>query len=272
MGKFRLANLGSGRAAALLLAGVLGAAFPGGAAFASPASEALIKEGTALRRSGRDAEAVKKLQAAYDLEATPRAAAQLGLCLQALGRWSEADAKLAEAISATTDPWVKKNRDTLKESSEVVKTHVGRVDVVGDPVGAVVLVNGNNVGTLPLADAVPVNEGLVAVELSAPGYETGTRSLTIAGGSYQRLVVRLVKTQTTQPAPVSLMPADQGANDPALTASAATDSEGSSKSVFKSPWFWGGVAAVVVATAVAVVLLSSGDPKSPAFTDSGDLQ
>ena len=255
--------------AVVFLSGLFGAV-----ADASDKSDSLTKEGIALRRAGRDAEAVRKLQAAYDLESTPKAAAQLGLCLQALGRWAEADGKLAEAISATSDAWIRKNRDTLKDSLEIGKTHVGRVEVIGEPAGSTVTMNGKNVGTLPLADAVPVNEGLVDVELSAAGYDRAQRSLTIVGGGYQSLFVRLTK-KTGAPHASSPAPSAQSEAEPlpaaALTASPPTETESTTQPLTKNPWFWGGVAAVVVAGVVTAVVLSSGGMKDPSFTEMGNL-
>ncbi len=74
----------------------------------------LSAEAVELRRAGQDAEALPKFEEAYRLSPTPKAAAQLGLCLQALGRWSEADARLSEALKAKDDTWVRKNRDILR--------------------------------------------------------------------------------------------------------------------------------------------------------------
>lgn len=235
-------------------------------AFASGASEALTKEATALRRAGRDAEAVKKFKMAYDMDPAPRSAGQLGLCLQALGRWSEADEKLAEAISATQDPWIRKNRDTLKESLEVVKTHVGRIEVIGEPAGALVTVNGQDIGPIPFPDAIPVNEGIVDVELSATGYQRAQRSLTISGGSYQRLVLRLIKTNA--PTQAALNPrVSAGPNVSAEDLQQAESSSGWSK----SKWLWAGVAVAVVGCVVAASLLLANDGRSPAYNDSGNL-
>jgi len=244
-------------------------------ALASEKSDALTKEGIALRRAGRDSEAVRKLQAAYDIEATPRAAAQLGLCLQALGRWSEADGKLAESISATSDPWIRKNRTTLKDSLEVVKTHVGRVEVLGEPAGALVTISGINVGNLPLQDAVPVNEGLVDIEVTADGFERDRQRLTITGASYQRLVVRLVKSQA-QAKELPKVKQAASENQPEVVAvdalTAAPPEPTESTPLLKSPWFWGGVAALVAAGVVTAIVLGSGGSKDPAYTDVGDLK
>lgn len=261
------------RVAALLCGLVLW--FVGGerTSLANPAAESLIREGLNLRRSGRDADALKKLQEAYDLAANPRAAAQLGLCFQALGRWSEADAKLAEALSAFEDAWIKRNRDALKEQSELVKTHVGRVEILAEPTGALVSVNGRPVGSVPLADAVPVNEGLVDVEVSAEGYGTMSRSLTIAGESYQRLMIRLVKLEP--PVTSSKFNPTLFRDDERIETTGRSTNDGAESdrgSVLRSPWFWVGAAVVVAAGAIVAVLASSGGTESPAVDDFGALK
>src|SRR5512138_3799471 len=53
--------------------------------------EALIRQGIELRRRGDDARAHGYFKRAYELSKTPRAAAQLGLVDQAVGRFAEAD-------------------------------------------------------------------------------------------------------------------------------------------------------------------------------------
>lgn len=218
---------------------------------AAPSAESLVKEGLELRRAGRDAEALPKFEAAYRTSATPRAAAQWGLCLQALSRWSEADPLLAEALSATEDPWVKRNRETLKESQEAIKSHVGRIEVLGDPPGASVTIAGRGAGALPLEAAIVVNEGLVDVEVSAPGYERAVRTLTVAGASYQRVVLRLHRIPESSP------PAVKNRDDAPFGYSGPEDHSPSTPAYAKS-WFWAGVGAVAVVAVTAAIFLSGG--------------
>lgn len=241
-------------------------------AYATEQSEALVKEAIELRRAGQDAAAVPKLQRAHEIEPTPRTSAQLGLCLQAVGRWSEADQFLSRALASPRDPWIKKNRDTLKDSLEAVKTHVGRVEVIGDPEGAEVFVNGKQVGAFPLPDAIPVNEGLVKVEVRAVGFDPASKDLTISGGSYQRLVMRLSKDQRTgeppKPLPaVAQMPTD----DPSLAVTAPAP-ETNETPLLKRPWFWIGAGTVVAAGILTAIVLSSGGTTSPQSNLEGELQ
>lgn len=222
-------------------------------------AESLIREGLRLRRAGRDIDALEKLQRAYDLEPTPRAAAQVGLCLQALGRWVEADFKLSEALTSADDPWIKKNGPVIKQSIEDVKAHVGRVEVIGSPEGAEVSVAGKVVGRLPLATPVPVDEGTVDIEVRSDGHEPLLRSLAVKGGQYQRSVFRLSPLVT---APSSLAPAPSptpgdSADEVALGVTADAETREPTP-LYRKGWFWGVVGAALVGGAVAAVLLSSG--------------
>lgn len=153
--------------------------------------EELIRRGVDLRKAGDDQTAWPEFKKAYELTRSPRAAAQLGLVEQALGRWEDAEVHVSEALRAAADPWVAKNRQALEQALGVIKSNVARVEVVGEPRDAEVLINGTVVGRLPLAGPVRVSAGVVDIELRAPGHLRSTRSITVSGGQYQRLAMRL---------------------------------------------------------------------------------
>ena len=259
----------------------LAVAFVAAAAFGGPQSaqagqltraEELINRGLELRRAGEDAEALQKFEEAYRLAASPRASAQLGLCLQALGRWSEADERLAEALRAKNDPWVNKNRTVIKDSIEQVKQNIARVEVHGGPDGATVNINGKNVGTYPLAAAVPVNAGNVDIEVVKPGFKRGYRSLSVAGGSYQRLLIRLEEAEAPAVAAAATVPTSSPTMQAEAQLSANADSNEGSQGdpIYKKAWFWGVIGAVAAAGVLAVVLSSGGGGTTgPMIDDKG---
>lgn len=212
----------------------------------------LAKQGTELRRAGKDAEAVGKFKQAYELSAAPKNAAQYGLCLLALSRWTDADFYLTEAVAAKEDAWVKKNRSVLKDASESAKSHIGRVEILGSPEGANVRVSGRIVGTLPLAADIPVNEGSVDIEVSAEGYADSTRTIVVGGASHQSVVIRLAPATSTSPLAIAPLPADGVAH------ATVADEPERSKSAFHSPWLWAGVGVVVAAIGVSVLVMSGG--------------
>ncbi len=163
-------------------------------------AEALIREATDLRKAGKDARAYPLFQEAYEVETTPRTAAQLGLVEIQLGYWLEAERHLTEALASPRDPWTSGNRGDLEASLARVKAAIGEVFVTGTPAGATVLVNGKPSGSLPVA-LVRAGEGPVNVEVRAPGHAPIYRSLIVLGGRREAVPVALEKEETT---PLSL--------------------------------------------------------------------
>jgi hypothetical protein len=181
----------------------------------------LTRRALELRRSGDDESARPLLRQAYDASHTPRAAVQLGLCEQALGRWVEADAYLSEGMKADKDSWVNKNRPALETALSAVKSHIARVEVTGDPNGAEVLINGASVARLPMAGPVRVSSGELLIELRAQGYQPGSKSFHIEGGQYQNVVLRLEPTTAVAAAALPSAPADVSSPGTAPTTDAA---------------------------------------------------
>jgi hypothetical protein len=165
-----------------------------GATASTPANseeDALIRHGIELRKARDDLSARVEFQKAYDLTHSPRAAAQLGLAEFALGRFDDAEAHVSESLRTPRDPWINKYKKELDQSLADIKTHVARVEVIGEPPNAELYVNGRLAGRLPLSNPVAVSEGQVDIELRAPGFVRGGRTVTLAGGQYQRMMIRL---------------------------------------------------------------------------------
>lgn len=192
----------------------LTSAAPAGAAEGN--EDDLLREGVALREAGRDEEALTLFARAYAVRAAPRARAQMALAEQALGRWVAARAHLQEAL-ASQDPWVEKNRAALEGALRAVESHVGFLDVRGDAPGAEVRVDGERVGTLPMAAPVALEVGDHALEVTAPGRYPAARRVRVEGGAVSRESVRLAPrgeasaagaaaTQTAPPTEVSSPP------------------------------------------------------------------
>ncbi len=220
-------------------------------------AEKLIRHGVELRKGHDDEAAAREFQKAYDLVHTPRAAAQLGLAEQALGRWEDAERHVDEALHAPADAWVARNRATLEEALGIIQAHLGRVEVIGDPAGAEVSVNGRSVGTLPLPNPVKVSAGEVDVEMHAAGYVAAQRTLTIVGGQYQRVVIHLAKegaaAEEPKPAPGPETPAG-----PVTPAPAAPD-EGPSTTRLALKWTAAGLAGAGLVTGVVFTVLHQHD-------------
>lgn len=155
-------------------------------------SEALIREGIALREEGRDAEALARFERAHELTPTPRALAQIALAEQAMGRWVDAHDHLLEALESGSDPWIAERRSALDGALARIREHVGHLEVVEGIDGAEVRINGDRVGALPLPRPLTVPAGTVVLEVRAPGHVAFQRSIQVRAGSRARERVVLV--------------------------------------------------------------------------------
>jgi hypothetical protein len=155
--------------------------------------EVLIQEANQLRREGKDGMALPLMRRAYDMATTARTAAQLGLVEVALGYWLPAEQHLVEALSSPRDPWIHQNRAELERVLAGIRASIGEIEVVGQPPGSEVVVNGQSVGILPLAKPVRVGDGPVRVEVRADGYRPSIQTLTMSKGAKQQVDVRLAR-------------------------------------------------------------------------------
>jgi hypothetical protein len=164
-------------------------------------AEALIRQGVELRQQKKDERALPFFEKAYQISRTPRTAGQLGLVQMAVGYYVEAERHLAEALQSPDHPWVAKNLATLKSQLESLKPRIGELHVIGEPAGAEVWVNGKAVGKLPLPAPIRLDKGRADVQVRAPGYVTGSDTVTIAGGKREDRSFRLTREATPAPAP-----------------------------------------------------------------------
>lgn len=178
---------------------------------ASPAlaqdANALIEEGLALRREGRDGEAVERFRAAHAIDHGGRSLAQLALAEQAAGEWVNAERDLVAAL-AIDEPWIAERRSVLESALATIRTHVGRLHVVSSAPNGTVFVDGREVATLPM-EPISFEVGAVTVEVRAPGFRTVERSATIRPGALSRLSVDLVplsdeRAERTEPEPLPI--------------------------------------------------------------------
>jgi tetratricopeptide (TPR) repeat protein len=169
-----------------------------GAARADDA-ESLVRQGIELRKQGKDAEALERFRAARAIEPTPRAAAQVGLAEQALGRWLDAEEHLREALSAAGDPWIGKNREALEGALALVGKHLGWLEVTTDAPGAEIWIDGERRAALPLSAPLRVAAGTAVVEARAAGYEPVRRRVEVPPDGHVREAFALTKTRPAPP-------------------------------------------------------------------------
>ncbi len=148
--------------------------------------DASIKQAIALRKEGKDREALDELHRAARLGHSPRLSAQTGFAEQALGLWVPAEKDLRDALAESSDPWIRKNRRTLEESLANVGGHLASVDIWGPPDGAQILIDGEPAGALPLSAPIRVPADTVEVTVRADGFVPAKRKLELSPGANVR--------------------------------------------------------------------------------------
>jgi hypothetical protein len=185
----------------------LGLAVPPAAGAVEPAEvEDLIRQGVELRRQSRNGAALSYFQRAYDLQRSPRTAAQLGMVEAALGYWLAAERHLAEALESPRHPWLVEHRTPIAETLESVRGFIGELEVAGAPAGAEVLANGQPAGRLPGPISLRMGEGPVKIEAAAAGHLTATQSVNVVGGDRRRVLFELEKDPSASSAALGAEP------------------------------------------------------------------
>ncbi|MEO8183030.1 MAG: tetratricopeptide repeat protein [Deltaproteobacteria bacterium] len=202
---------------ALVLAPSLGRASPPAAEMAAGADvEALVQRGIELRRAGNDSQALSIFEHAAALApGSARVRAHLAATHQALGHWLDAEQQLSVVLGETNDPYVSRHRAALEKAYEFVNRRIGSLDVVGEPAGAAVLVNGTELGRLPLRGPAHLPVGSYVLEVRKDGYYALSRPIAITSRSVRREAVDLVQHSRGN---VSNLPVPAGPEDSAGSA------------------------------------------------------
>ena len=187
----------------------------------APAARRWIEEGIARREAGEDVEALALFERAFERSASPEAEVQIALAQQALGRWAESEAHLAAALAVIGDAWIDTRRSVLEAELAAIRGHLGRLDVVGTA-GARVVVDGREVGDLPLRAPIYLPPGHVDLLVAAPGFHRVERRVEILAGVLAR--------ESTELRPVDAEPqeaAGPAAGSPSAVVAPPTEAEGS---------------------------------------------
>jgi hypothetical protein len=239
-----------------------------GQAHADPGEvEGLIREGVALRKVGKDRDALEIFRRAASIQRTAHALGQMGFAEQALGLWVEAEADLRESLTLTNDAWSQKNRPNIEQALKIIGRHLGSVSLWGTPNGAEILINGHVVGTLPTAAPIRVLVGDANLVVRAKGYQDVNRPIEIQADSRSSEQVELTPIAVASPTAADLAPPRPPPSTPATTLVAeASPRHESSEGDVASPfyerwWFWTAVGVVAAGTIATVVVL--GHDKQP---------
>jgi tetratricopeptide (TPR) repeat protein len=176
--------------------------------------EEMVRRGLNLRRAGRDDLALALFREALELRSEPRTLAQIGLAEQALGRWTEAEKHLDEALAATGDVWIGAHRLHLEESLAFVRQHVSSLSLEVEAEGAEVAFGDGGFRPVPQAP-VRIAPGPVSLRVRAPGRSDVAETVDLSAGTTLLLrlqpAVALALPPAAPPAPTPLIGLPRGA-------------------------------------------------------------
>ena len=185
---------------AVLVANIVGAS----ARAAEPeTADQLVAKGVELRKKGDHAGALREFQAAHAKDPSGRTLAQMGIAEATLQRWVDAENHLSQALESSIR-WVEKNRATLEQTLQTVRTHTAEISIYGTT-GATVTVDDKVVGRIPLPTIPRVNEGDVTVRVESPGHKPFVQTLPAKGGS-RLIVTASLEPLAPEPPPAPVVP------------------------------------------------------------------
>jgi hypothetical protein len=190
-------------------------------AYAGPAedraaADALFREGRALVKAGKYADACPKLEASQSMDPTAGTLLALGDCYEFLGKTASAWATFNDARVMA-----KANKDERRESeaarrANLVEPNLSRLTIEVAPenriAGLEVRRNGKTILGALFGSAIPVDPGEQLIEATAPGKQTWTTTVQIEakpGATSVRipmLEAEPVKAPPTTPAPQPVAP------------------------------------------------------------------
>jgi tetratricopeptide (TPR) repeat protein len=205
------------------------------------------------------AEARALFSRAHTLFPNARTLRALGMVEFELKNYVDSATWLAEALASQLRPLEGKARSQTEELLGRAHSFVARVELSILPRGAAVSVKVDGTLTPLAADsslALLVGDHVLSVQM--PGYREETVRVSVKGAEVQRveLQLRAHETLPAQAAAASLQQQQApAASAPAQATSPPHDLE--RRPVYKSPWLWTGVGAVVVGAVLTGVLLST---------------
>jgi len=225
----------------------------------APEYRETIQQGVAEFREHNYPEARALFLDAHAQRPTARTARALGATAFELRAYVESIRYLEQALASTVRPL----DPTLREQTEALLARayrlVARVGLTLVPADARVVVDGREVQPTDGTSLI-LDPGEHELAFRAEGYVPETRTLQVRGGEEESLRI-VLDSQADGAAPTPRQVAEQATrNDLAAVEQPRTSRR--ARPVYKSPWLWTGVGAVVVsAVAVAVGMTAARGPK-----------
>jgi hypothetical protein len=202
-------------------------------------AQALLTQGTELYAHGDYAAALEKFKAAYDVFPSPKLWFNIGQANRDLGRPVDALEAFQHFLADAPDAPAETISEARQSSAEL-RSKLGRLEITCATGDAEVTVDGKLVGATPLVDPVWTTPGTHQVAVRHPGFAAAIEDVYVKPGAIRTVAITL--------RPLDLQPRAQGGALIGVEQKAP---------LYRRPWFWVTIGAVVAAGAVTAYLLAS---------------
>jgi len=218
-------------------------AAPAGSAASTTEARERFQRGVALYREGSFDAALAEFRRAYEL--APNYKVLYNLAQVQVERHDSVAALslFGQYLQQGGSDLDAERRAQVERDMQSLRGRVADLTVESNVVGAQLSIDGVEAGTLPLAGPVQVNSGVRQITLVKPGYQSVSKSLTIAGAQPLKLSLPLQPLDGRAP---------ENAAGAAATKAAATDKPAESSSPGLSAPFWVSAVATGVFAGAAV--------------------
>ncbi len=189
-------------------------------------SEAMVRfeKGVKLYKAGDFVGSLVEFKEAYEAEPNYKVRYNIGMSLFNLHRYVEAQAELTAYLAEGGKEIPDGKRTEVQSLLFEIGSYIGTLVVTSAATGAILTIDGEKVGPLPLADPLQVDVGEHVVLVEAPGHLSSSQKVSVAGGKQVGLDVALTPSAplaAAVPGPLA-GPADSQTSPPVETAPGST--------------------------------------------------
>lgn len=162
---------------------------------ASAATQAAehFDRGVAFFNESRFDAALAEFDRAYELAPAYATLYNLARVHAALGHAVQAANAYERYLRATEGRLPAARREAIEQALGEQRSRIGQVLIAVDVAGAVINVDGDDIGDTPLLRPVALAAGTHTIEIRAPGYQMARRTVSVAGRETVRLQVSLLR-------------------------------------------------------------------------------
>ncbi len=168
-----------------------------GATSSSSQADDLYRRANVAYDQGRLEEAYELYSQAFALKKSYDIASNLGQTEFKLGKFAAAAEHLAYSLSVYPPNGKVEARDKMQAMLEDARKQSGRLRVEVNVEGALVLIDGKEIGRSPLASEVYVSAGSHQIEARKDGFKLVTRSVTVQAGQSESAELTLEKADSS---------------------------------------------------------------------------